>query len=461
MGTLAMAFFPTQFSGEAAQYELGMHRLARMLGPAWGLEWVELEYRRPEANAAKVAEARPDFVLLHTHRNQVSDGLAFANAFGELAPHVPVALCGWPAHPPYVDGVAAAIGGLTSPSFGLVCGEVEAVMPAVIERVGLGARPGELAGLEGLATWDPAERLWRGSRRYAYVEVLDALPDASIEHIHKAWADGKAGWLELARGCRYRCSFCLACAFERPSLRRFGPDRIGDNVRLAAERGVKVLGLLSASNSFDLPLLRSVVEALRQYGTADMQVAGPVHAKYVHTEALELLGSLSWALMTIGLQTISTGAQRLIRRGDDPEQFATAVERVGAFTTPEVEIILGLPGDSPDGFRKTVELLLSLPVNITVHTLRLDPWSTFLIEHEAHGIRADFSQSAKVIDQPSFSSEAMDECRGWLRAIGRAPWRHRARQLALDGEHLNTTLGAPGGPGPAAYGDPNRPAPRT
>ena len=94
MKTLGLTFFPTQFSGEAAQYELGMHRLPQMIGDAWVPEWIQLPGTDAAANARRIADARPDFVLLHAHRFQVPDALALANALGELCPEVPLLQCG-------------------------------------------------------------------------------------------------------------------------------------------------------------------------------------------------------------------------------------------------------------------------------------------------------------------------------------------------------------------------------
>ncbi len=436
MKTLAMVFFPTPFSGEAAQYELGMHRLPFLL-EGWDQVWLELAPGRAGDDAVTVAGARPDLVLLHAHRTQVAGALAFAEAFGAVRPDVPLVMCGWTAHPPYVDGVMAATEPLTSPAFALACGEVEAVIPPLAERLAARAGPAGIEEVPGLVRWDPLERRWRGAPRYVFVEDLDRLPDVSIEHIPKAWKQDMAGWLELARGCRFRCSFCLACAFPTPGLRRFGPERIREGVRRSVDAGVSVLGLLTSSNSFDAELLRSLVGAFSDLGVKGIGVAGPMHAKYVRGEVLDLLRTLDWRLMTIGLQTITGEAQRLIRRGDDPAELAATLERIATFATPEIEIILGLPGDSPAGFRRTVEYLLALPVNITVHTLRLDPWSTFLMERERFGIVADFVGGARVVSHDSFSLEQMDECRAFLRELAAGPWTFRAGQLALDGEHLN------------------------
>ncbi|MCX5796979.1 MAG: radical SAM protein [Elusimicrobia bacterium] len=435
--TLALAFFPTPFSGEAAQYELGLHRLPRMIGTQWRPLWVQLAPAAPEDSARAAAEGAPAAVLLHVHRTQAADALAFANALGRLRPGLPLIMCGWPAHPPYVDAVAAATGGLTSPSFALLCGEVEAVMPRALEKLADGGGMDALAGVAGIVVWDQRRRAWRGSQEYAVVEDLDALPDAALAHIPKAWKDSKAGWLELARGCKYRCAFCLCCAFPRPRLRRFGPERIRAAARAAVARGVEVLGLLATSNSFDVELLRSVTGALRELGLGQLKVAGPVHARHARGEALELLASLNWDLMTIGLQTLTPEAQRLLRRKEDPEDFARTMESIASFATPEVEIVLGLPGDTPEGFRKTVRFVLGLPVKVTVQSLRLDPWSDFLADRGKLGLKADFARAGVIRSSPTFPAAALEDCRDWLRRLGRAPWTHRARTLALDGEHLN------------------------
>jgi hypothetical protein len=434
---LALAFFPTPFSGEAAQYELGLHRLPRMVKTGWHELWLQLAPAAAEDNARAAAEAAPAAVLLHVHRTQVVDALAFANALGRLRPDLPLIMCGWTAHPPYVDAVAAAAGGLTSPSFALLCGEVEAVMPLALARLADGGGMAALAGLPGIVVWDPCRRTWQGSQEYLFVDDLAALPAAAIVNIPKELQDSRADWLELARGCKYRCAFCIGCAFARPRLRRFDPQRIRRAVRDSAERGVEVLGLLSSSNSFDVDLLRSVVGAVRALGRSGLRVAGPVHARFASGETLELLASLDWELMTIGLQTLTPEAQRLMRRGDDPEVFARTMEGISSFSTPEVEIVLGLPGDTPEGFQRTVRYVLGLPVKVTVHTLRLDPWSSFLIERDRLGLSADFTRMGRIRRSAAFSAAQLGECRTWLRRLGRGPWPYRAKTLSFDGEQLN------------------------
>jgi hypothetical protein len=446
--TLAIAFFPRAFCGEAAQFEVGLHRLPAMAPPGWGVEWLQLDAGDPERSVRAVADAAPDLLLLHANRTQMVETVAFLDALADHCAALPVLLCGWIAQPAYIDEAFAACApaGLRHPRFALACGEVEAVVPAALARLQDAVDLERLAGLPGVVRWDSPGRAWVGRPEFVCVEEMDRLPVCTIDHIRKEWRDADAGWVELSRGCRLRCSFCFVCCYARPRMRRVGLPRLRAGIEAAAAKGVKVLGLYTASVSLDIELVRGVVDAFRDLGLRDVAVVGamgPVGRKFLSPAQLDLLGALRWSVMTVGLQSITPAATRLARRMDDPERFAATMERIAGFVTPEVELILGLPGDSPEAFRRTIEFALALPVNVTVQTFRLDPWSTYFAERELHGLRADFRNVARVYESAAFPGRSIEECRAWLRSLGQGPWRHRAKNLALDGQQLNGRGGRP------------------
>ena len=439
--TLGIAFFSRKLCGEAAQFEIGLHRIPHMIGANWGVEWIELDHDDQDRNARTVADCRPDLLLLHANRDQMVETVAFVDHATEQLPDLPIVLCGWIAQPAYVDAVFEAAEGLRHPSFALACGEVEAIVPPLLERVrGPRGGPVELGEVAGLVRWDVVGRRWTGPARFVVVEDVDALPLCTIDHIPKRWRDSRAGWVELSRGCRLRCSFCFACCYRKARMRGHDPARVREAVRAAAVAGVEVLGLYTASVSLDVDRLGTVAAAFRELGLRDVAVVGavgPIGRRFATGRVLEALSAFDWSVMTVGLQSITPEATRLARRPDDPETVARVMEGVSAFVTPELELILGLPGDSPEGFRRTVRFALSLPVNVTVQTFRLDPWSSYFEQREQLGLEADFRQVARVRRSPSFPEGSIEECRGWLEQLGAGPWTHRARALALDGRQLN------------------------
>ncbi|MBM4372285.1 MAG: hypothetical protein FJ098_11565, partial [Deltaproteobacteria bacterium] len=123
-------------------------------------------------------------------------------------------------------------------------------------------------------------------------------------------------------------------------------------------------------------------------------------------------------------------------RRERPVAFAAAVERLATFARPEVEVILGLPGDTPEGFRQTVRFVLDLPAAVSVYRLRLDPWSRFLERRAGLGLEADFADMGRIRATPTFPPEALADAEAWLEGLAQGPWFHRARGLSYDGREL-------------------------
>jgi len=102
----------------------------------------------------------------------------------------------------------------------------------------------------------------------------------------------------------------------------------------------------------------------------------------VTRQKLDIISRSGAGRICINPQTMSTDVLKAIGRNHSPEDVTEAVKLVretGAALN--MDIIAGLPGDTPAGFKKTLGHILELkPENITIHTLSLKKGSRIMLE---------------------------------------------------------------------------------
>jgi len=140
--------------------------------------------------------------------------------------------------------------------------------------------------------------------------------------------------------------------------------------------------ILSAiSKSFDLSHLREyTVEA----GRPDT----------VTEQKLEIISRYGANRICINPQSMSADVLSAIGRLHSPEDIITAADLVDREKMRlNMDIIAGLPGDTPAGFKKTLDAVLKLkPTSITVHTLSMKKGSRIKLENTTIPGGADVKQ---------------------------------------------------------------------
>lgn len=247
--------------------------------------------------------------------------------------------------------------------FELVCvGEGEVALVELVRRV----RDGEpLEGTPGFA------RLVAGAAQHfpkpARVE-LDPFPPFGAAH-------GHFGPIELTRGCVFACRFCQTPFFSKA---RFRHRSVANVARWA--------GVMAAHEKWDL---RFISPTSLSYGAQDegvnlaaveellaktREAMGPrgriffgtfpseVRPEHVTPEALALIKRYcSNDNLVIGGQSGSERVLESSRRGHDVEAIVRAVRiAVECGLQPNVDFILGLPGETRDDVQQTLALMRQL-----------------------------------------------------------------------------------------------------
>ena len=192
----------------------------------------------------------------------------------------------------------------------------------------------------------------------------------------------------------------------------------GTPTTLTAEQMDRVL--TAFEESFDtLPCEEITVEA----GRPDTITA----------EKLAVLKSHGVTRVSVNPQTMEDHVLRAIGRHHSAGDIEAAMELVDKFGFPHVnmDLIAGLPEDTPEGFRRSLDRCLSFGTdNVTVHTLALKKGSRILTE-------------GLTIPGPDAVSEMLDYAAPVLRRAGYAPY-YLYRQKYMSGSFENVGWSRPG-----------------
>lgn len=423
---------PTGFNGEDI-HRIGHRRLrallARRLGAAPRFTYAT---GGPEETLALLDGADPAAALVIATWS-LEPALALLAVAAERAPETPVILSGWAADPDFIDALRAARP-VHHPRLVVARGEPEPGTTDALAQIltADGAFPAEALVRDGLAvSLDGSSWLSRG--RYREVADLATLPSAYLEGEASVAEWDRFAFVEVARGCLNRCQFCVSCNFQQRGLRLFPPDQVCAEIELASREGARYAGLMCTALNYHRPILERVVATYERLPeSARPLVESTIHTAHLDAEALRLVSRLPWNVMIVGLQSTNPAALRRMGRTVDLADFRRKIEALSQFHHPVVELILGLPDDSLEGFRATLAYVLDLPAKIEIYPLRFSPGSAFMGQRDGLGLVSDFAHSDRVVGTPTFPADDLRRAVDLLRETAARPWPHRARYLGFD-----------------------------
>ena len=195
----------------------------------------------------------------------------------------------------------------------------------------------------------------------------------------------------------------------------------GTPTTLSAAQLDRLLGRLG--ERFDLS---GVVEYTVEAGRPDTVTA----------DKLEVLRRRGTTRVSVNPQSMEDRVLAAIGRRHSADDIRAAVELVDRFGFPHVnmDLIAGLPEDTPEGFRRTLDEVIGFGTdNITVHTLSLKKGSRITLE----GTRIPTEDEVAAM---------LDYADPALRGAGFAPY-YLYRQKYMSGSFENVGWCRPGGTG--------------
>lgn len=178
--------------------------------------------------------------------------------------------------------------------------------------------------------------------------------------------EGLTGHLETFRGCPMSCRFCQWGVLGTNS-QAFSKDYLV--AELEAMKNNKAAGayLVDSGLNLNARAFRNLMEANEEVNfLAGRELYCEVYPNLLRDHHLEFLNDTR-AYVGLGLQSTDIELLKLHKRPFRPERFEQVIEQLTQVAQTTIEVICGLPGDSPERFKETVRTAMDLPCSMRVY----------------------------------------------------------------------------------------------
>jgi radical SAM superfamily enzyme YgiQ (UPF0313 family) len=173
--------------------------------------------------------------------------------------------------------------------------------------------------------------------------------------------------LQTYRGCPFTCSFCECGTLESPRRVR-GVEALRREFDGMARTPVARALLCDAGLNLNPHAFRNLREAAERHDfLRERSLVCEVYPARVRAEHIEFLSGVGQALVGIGLQSFDNDVLAHVERSYDEARFEQTLHELKSVAGVAIEIILGLPGDTPENFRRTFARARALPCALRVY----------------------------------------------------------------------------------------------
>lgn len=358
-----------------------------------------LEDRTPERAAREILEVGPDLVGFTAFSWNIMESGETARLLKAEQPDLPIVWGGcsfallrerhdWFTWWDCVDAVAIGSGELTMVE--LVRHLLES--PRALDR----ALPGLVVNRNGFLDWGPP-----ALQPARFSDLASPLLRGSVYR-------GQHPFVEMARGCKFQCTFCSDAKASREGMWRTHPVE-----RIAAEVAEVVtwpeaVGIDAGSSTANIndEEFANVCEAIRR-GDPDGRLEYtfqmyPALSRPAQRQALE---GVRVERLCFGVQSFSPATWKPIKRRttlDHLDRSMAVFEGVG---TLQVSLLLGLPGETLEGFKQSFDECFDRGWNVCVNRLLVLPGTQLHRDHEQFGLRFEEDVYYRVTESNTMSND--------------------------------------------------------
>jgi radical SAM superfamily enzyme YgiQ (UPF0313 family) len=230
---------------------------------------------------------------------------------------------------------------------------------------------------------------------------------------------GAVAYLETYRGCPMSCRFC---EWGMPDQVKtvFSADYIAREMHAFERLEAPAVFLLDAGLNLNIRAFRNLREANARTGFLKKTLFwAEIYPSVIRDEHFDFLREIGPTYLGVGMQSMDQAVLKLHQRPSESSRFEQAVRDLAAVTNIELQIIFGLPGDTPDGFRRTLDYALSLPASVRAYHCLVLPDALMTRGLRNFDLRFD-PRNLAMISCLGWSEDAIRTMRGELDRLAGA-----------------------------------------
>jgi hypothetical protein len=283
----------------------------------------------------------------------------------------------------------------------LISGEGEKPFAAVCQRLLTGTT---LTGVKGLALRSGDDIILTPDEPLV---TLDTIPSPYLTDILDTVVYTGILW-QLSRGCGFACDFCFDSR-DKHGVRRFSMERIEAELHHFAQNGVSQVFVLDSTFNQDAQRAKKILRMIKKIAPG-IHFHFEVRSEFIDREMARLFAEITCSLQ-IGLQSSNPQVLREVGRTFNPQIFAAKIallNETGAVFG--LDLMYGLPGDTPQGFAKSLDYAIGLyPNQLTSSPLAILPGTSLAARSSSIGLNHLPTPPYTIISSPTYTEKEVSE----------------------------------------------------
>ena len=348
-----------------------------------------------------ILAAQPDVVGLSCYVWNVKALMAVAAAIKARRPAVKIVLGG-----PEVGPIARSVLAAHPAVDAIVRSEGEIPFGEIARRWSAGR---DVEGVAGIAFRRGDEIV--ESEPAPILRDLNELPSPHLTR--RGDFTGRVICLETQRGCVFRCNFCFYNKDLSIRNRRFDLDRVKEEILFWLQQDVREIYLMDPIFNLNAERAKDICRFVAAHNDRRIAFHSEIWAEFVDEEMARLFSEANFQFLEVGLQTTDDTALATVERRLRINAFTDGIGYLKQYKLKfELQLILGLPGETMASFRKSLDFAGVLdPPCLAVFPLMVLPGTD--LWNKARALELDFDPEPPYYIRGHFSMSAADIEYGW------------------------------------------------